>query len=74
MNTKPTEQDKPAHMMTFYEKVAACTGVSEDYAYRILSGVRVAETPKGESVRVAAVLIEEKENLLLREVKRIVKF
>lgn len=60
--------------MTHIERVAYCCECSTRYIDYVLHGQRKGKGELGENIRVASILIEEKQTLLLEEVKRILKF
>lgn len=60
--------------MCLTEKVAHSVGCSSRMVRYILEGKRNQETEMAQKILIAAAVIEERENRLLDEVKRIVKF
>lgn len=69
-----TKRHKKAHELTYSEKIAQQVGCSVSMVQYILAGKRNPETKTGQKILIAAAIIEEEENKLLQEVKRLVNF
>lgn len=76
MSASEKRQDKvkKPHEMTHSEKIATVADCSTTQVLRVLKNQRGRETALSERILVADTLIQEKENLLLQEVKRVMKF
>lgn len=71
---KTSKRIKKAHEMHFTEKVAHMAGCSTRMVRYVLDEKRNQETATAQRILIAAAIIEEQENKMLEEVKRIVNF
>ena len=67
-----TENTQPEVPLTA-EMVADIAGVSESLVKKVRSGKRATDTPAGKRVEIAEELWAEGSNLLITEIKKIVK-
>lgn len=67
-----TKRVRKNHEMPFTEKVALMAGCSTRMVRYVLDEKRNQETETAQKILLAAAIIEEKENRLIEEIKRIV--
>lgn len=72
VHNKKSKRVKKRYETSLCEKVAKITGCSSRMVRYVLDEKRCQETELAQKILIAAAIIEERENKLLEEIKRVV--